>query len=334
MKEFWVGSYAKMGAFALLHAELDTNQGVLHIKPVSAETENPSWVLSHPQGQILYTVEERVPDGGIAVFTLKEGKARLLHRMEAGSAPCHLAMDSAAEYLFVSNYMDGTLDAWKLDAEGIPQQRTAHIVHHGKGPNPVRQEGPHIHASLVLDDFVYCTDLGLDTVFVCRLNRAEGSLTEFQRISFPGGCGPRHMAFHPGFPDRIFVNTEMGGGVYVIRRTDGNILQEVRAIPESFTDDFRVSAIHFTGNTLYLGSRECNVVTMFLLQPDGLLSERMIYHHHQETPRDVWMNEEWCITADEGSEGLTLLKRDGNTLKEAGFIRTPGIRPTCIVPVR
>jgi len=332
-KEFWIGSYAMKGMSALQRACLDTDAGRLHVMPVSAEAENPSWVLPHPNGQILYTVEERVPDGGLAVFSLKEGKATMIRRLNAGSAPCHLAMDSAAEFLFVSNYMDGTLDVWMLDAEGVPQQRTDHIVHHGRGPNPVRQEGPHIHASLVLDDYVCCTDLGLDAVFVYRLKRHDGSLTEIQRISFPAGCGPRHMAFHPDYPDCIFVNAEMGGGVYVVRRSDGSILQEVRAIPEDFADSFRVSAIRFAGNTLYLSSRECNVVIMFELKPDGLLSERAIYHHHQETPRDVWMDEAWGITADEGSEGLTLFKRESNRLTEVGFISIPGIRPTCIMPV-
>ena len=333
MKEFWIGSYAAKGMPAVQRATLDSDNGRMAVRPVSAEAENPSWVLPHPGGEVLYAVEERSPDGSLAVFRVKEGTLMLTGRLPAGSSPCHLELDGEGEFLFVSNYMDGTLDTWRLDQDGIPQERTAHIVHSGHGLRPDRQEGPHIHACLSAGDLIYSTDLGLDKVFVYRLNRADGTLSEERLIDFPAGSGPRHMAMHSGYPNRLYVNAELAGAVYAVRLPDGEILQTAALIPDDFQEDFQVSAIRFTEDTLYVGSRKRNAIALYSLNADGTLSAPRVRHHRQETPRDVWMDDRWCITADEGSGGLTLLRREGPELEEKAFIPTPGIRPTCVMPV-
>ena len=69
------------------------------------------------------------------------------------------------------------------------------------------------------------------------------------------------------------------------------------------------------------------------LREDGTLGEAARFPHAQETPRDVWMNDSWCITADEGSCALTLIRREGQTLRQADVVRTPNVHPTCILPL-
>ena len=330
MKKFLIGGYAQAGGNGILSAGLDTEKGKLTAVPVCTELENPSWILMHPDGNVLYAVEELVPDGRIAVLHQEGNSWKVIKRLKAGSAPCHLALNGAASFLTVSNYMDGTLQVWKLDGNGIPEAMTAEIRHSGKGTDPDRQEGPHIHASLYHDRILYVTDLGLDRVFGYRLNEHDGSLKKEKEFAFPAGGGPRHMAVHERFPDYLYVNTEMGGKAYVVRISDGTILQEQQVVPESFPGIFRVSSIRFAGDVLYIGSRECNMVALFRLKEDGMLSQAVRYSHQQETPRDVWMDDSWCITADEGSGSLTLLKRDGLSLQQAEVVPTPGVRPTCV----
>ena len=327
---FLIGGYGPKGVQSILRADLA--DGSLTVTPVTDEAENPSWLLPHPNGETLYAVEERVPDGGLAVFRRAGEGWRLHGRFEVGSAPCHLALDDANRFLFVSNYMDGSLDVWRLDDDGLPIEKTDTVRHAGHGPNPERQEGPHIHSALYLDGLVYVADLGLDQVSVYRLARDTGRLEEAGRIQFPAGCGPRHMAAHPSQPELLYVDAELQGLVFAVRRDTGEILQTLHAVPEDVTVPFRTSAIHFAGDTLYVATREADVLALMTLRQDGTLTEPVFYHHRQQTPRDVWMDDDWCITADEGSCALTLLRREGDRLTEVQKVPTPGLGPTCVMP--
>lgn len=330
-KRFLIGTYAPAGDPSIFEAALDAQHGALAVRPVSAEAENPSWLTLHPNGRVLYAVEERVPNGGLAVFVREDGDWQLKQRFQAGSAPCHIALDDRAAFLFVSNYMDGTLDAFALEESGMVLRRTDHIRHSGHGPNAARQEGPHIHSALYRDGLLYSADLGLDKVFAYRLNRKDGTLEEDHTIDFPAGSGPRHMAVHPAHPGMLYVNSELGGSVFAVDLNKRSVVQQLSVIPADYTADFRVSSIKFAGDTLYVGSRECNVVVMFPLKADGTLGGPAVYRHRQETPRDVWMNDAWCITADEGSNGLTLLRRDGAQLQECCRVSTGTAKPTCVM---
>ncbi len=332
LRRFMVGGCAAPGAASLFRVALDREAGRLACEWANAEAVNPSWVLPRPGGEVLYTVEELVPEGRIAVFTREGDDWKRRETFPAGSAPCHLALDEEGRFLFVSNYMDGTLDVWALDEAGFPLRRTEHIRHSGRGPNPDRQEGPHIHSALALEDLVYAADLGLDRVAVYRLDRETGQLAAERPLAFPAGCGPRHICAVPGHPDLLRVNAELGGQLFTVNRFTGEILQTISAVPPDFRDPFRVSSVKQCGDTVCTGCRECDCVALFRVRPDGLLSEPVYYRHRQRTPRDVWMDDEWCLTADEGSGGVTLLRREADSLREVMFLPIPGAQPMCIQP--
>ena len=333
-RHFLVGSYAQAGTASLFRVILDTQTGALRCAWACGDAENPSWVLLHPGGALLYAVEERVPEGRLAVFARDGDGWALRKRFPAGSAPCHLALDDRARFLFVSNYMDGTLDVWALDETGMPRTRTDRIRHEGHGPNAERQEGPHIHSALVLDELIYVADLGLDRVAVYRLNRETGRLAPETILGFPAGCGPRHTCAVPGHPALLRINAELGGQVFTVNRFTGEILQTRRALPADFAELFRVSAIRQAGDTVYTGCRECECVALFPAGLDGLLGEPAYHMHDRKTPRDVWMDETWCLTADEGSGGVSLLRREGLRLRPAAFLPLAPAQPTCVVPLK
>ena len=331
-KCFMIGTYAPMGKPSVWEAVLNTETAELRVRPVSALVENPSWLLAHPKGDILYAVEEKVPEGKIAALKRSDGEWKPVCRLPAGSAPCHLALDDQARFLFCSNYMDGTLSVYRLDPEGIPQEQTDLLVHSGHGRNPDRQEGPHLHSAWFHEGKLLTVDLGLDLVSVCDLDRERGRMTESRRISLPAGSGPRHIAFHPAHPDLLYVVAELNGRVYVVSASAGKVLQEVPVVPENRGEASRSAAVHFAGDTLYASTREYESVALCTLREDGLLDEARVYLHAQKTPRDVWMDERFCITADEGSCALTLLRRTGSTLTQCGVVSTGTAKPTCILP--
>ena len=329
---FLIGSYAPKGTPSVWEAQLDCIHGTLSAEPLSCEAENPSWILLHPDGRTLYAVEELVPAGRLAVMKKEGGRWYTVLRLPAGSAPCHLETDGRGEYLLCSNYMDGTLQVFRIGSDGIPEAETDVIRHSGSGPNRERQESAHIHSAWFHGGKVYSADLGLDRVSVMKLDRENGKLTVISEWQLPPGSGPRHIAFHRNHPNRGYVLGELNGRVYVLDLQTGEIVQELSAVPENWSEPFRASSVRFTGNTLYTGTRECNVISIFSLREDGTLSRPVICPHRQQTPRDVWMNDDWCITADEGSCCLTLLRREGSQLTEQMTVPTGEAHPTCILP--
>ena len=178
MKQFLIGSYAPEGEPSIFGVELDEEKQKLRLLWEDGQVQNPSFLYLHPNCHVLYAVEERVPNGGLAVMIKTEEGWLLKERLLAGSAPCHLEMTSDARYLLVSNYMDGTIGVYRADESGMNVVQTDLVRHQGKGVNPTRQEGPHVHSCLVIGEKIYSADLGLDTIFVYELNPADGKLGE------------------------------------------------------------------------------------------------------------------------------------------------------------
>lgn len=140
---FYIGSYAAAEETGIYQFELDAGTGILLKTGEIAGIDNPSYLLSHPSGKVLYAVEELNPDGRIAVFSLKNDTPEYLFSLPSeGADPCHLALDEKGEFLFVSNYTSGSLTVFRLDGEGRPAEVTDHRQHTGHGIRSDRQEGP------------------------------------------------------------------------------------------------------------------------------------------------------------------------------------------------
>ena len=118
MKQFLIGSYAPEGEPSIFSVELDEEKQKLRLLWEDGQVQNPSFLYLHPNCHVLYAVEERVPNGGLAVMIKTEEGWLLKERLLAGSAPCHLEMTPDARYLLVSNYMDGTIGVYRADESG------------------------------------------------------------------------------------------------------------------------------------------------------------------------------------------------------------------------
>ena len=333
MKQFLIGSYAPQGKDSIFGVALNEDEQKLSLLWADKQTQNPSYLYLHPNGRVLYAVEERVPNGGLAVMARTEEGWNLQERLPAGSAPCHLEMTSDARYLLVSNYMDGTIGVYRVNEQGLKAVQTDLVRHQGKGVNPTRQEGPHVHSCLVIGEKIYSADLGLDTIFVYELDAETGKLKECGRIRLPDGGGVRHLSHQPGSP-YLFANTEMGGEVFAIDLRDGGIRQRHRVVPKDFSDSFRTSAIKISRDYVCVSSRECNVLAIMKIRKDGLLDEPVIDPYRQKTPRDIFFAENYVMTTDEGSGSLTLLALDEHMRPhQCDRLMLGDAMPTCIQPI-
>ena len=161
----YVGSYAAANQAGIYGYTFDDGSGELTVRGTFVGIASPSFVVVHPNGQWQYAVSEM--EGGLgAVWSFRcthepWSMEPINHQMSGGDAPCHLAIDATGRWLLVSNYSSGTLSVLPILANGALGKMTDLIVHHGSGPHPERQQGPHVHSTVFTPDqhFVIVADL-------------------------------------------------------------------------------------------------------------------------------------------------------------------------------
>jgi 6-phosphogluconolactonase len=137
-------------------------------------------------------------------------------RVVDGSEGCHISVDPSGRCVLTANYSDHYIEIFPIRPDGTVGERSHVIRHSGSGPNSSRQESAHPHSVNVdpTDRFAIVCDLGMDKVFVYKLDAANAglSLNDPGFAVVPPGSGPRHFAFHPD-GKHAFVTDEMGGAI-------------------------------------------------------------------------------------------------------------------------
>jgi 6-phosphogluconolactonase (cycloisomerase 2 family) len=129
---FWVGGYSSdMGGTAegigLLTAGEDGSpfaSGPLSFRgAVRPPLTSPSWLAAHPRLDVVYAALEG--EGRVAALarTGDTSFSALGSPVEAGEAPCHVAVSPGGEYLLASCWGDGRVVRIALDAHGRPTAR-------------------------------------------------------------------------------------------------------------------------------------------------------------------------------------------------------------------
>lgn len=201
-------------------AEQDAATGELRLLREVAETPSPAFLAWHPDGQKLYAANES-SEGmvtGYAVDAASGGLRELGRQPTGGTGPCHLVVHPSGRFVFVANYGSGHLTVVPLDASGAPGPHTDLVHHEGSGPDPNRQEGPHVHHVRVTPDggYVLAVDLGLDAVVTYRLDTTSGTLDRVAIAGTAPGAGPRHLAFAPD-GRHLYVAGELDSTVTAFR---------------------------------------------------------------------------------------------------------------------
>lgn len=333
--EFYAGSYGKKEEEGIIKFSLDGDTGNVEKIWGQKGTENPSWLTISSKKNVLYAVEETAPEGNIRAFEIqKDGLKPLIVHSTKGADPCHISLDGGESYLFTSNYSSGSLAVFLLDEKGIPVRNTFFVRHQGKGPDPARQEGPHIHFSKVSDNRVFTVDLGLDRVSVYHLDSLKGVLEDSGKyMTLPAGAGPRHLEFLPRIPELIYVVCEMGSSLAVFRETEERYILEgvFSTLPEAYTGENTAAAIRIHRDTLFVSNRGHDSIAVFSLKEDGKPVLEQIIPTGGRTPRDFQIFGDFIAVANQDSDEITVLKIDKRSGKlEQTGISVPMIRPVCI----
>ncbi|HEX5689105.1 MAG TPA: lactonase family protein [Roseiflexaceae bacterium] len=338
-----VGSYAaedQPGIYAFL---FDEGSGTLAPHGTYAGIANPSFLALHPNGRWLYAVSELgAPGGSVCALQLEREPWRLEPinaQPSGGEAPCHLRLQAAGNWLLVSNYSSGSAEVLPILPDGALGAPTDLVQHHGSGPNPARQDGPHAHSAIFSPDerFAIVADLGLDKLMIYAFDQTAGKLGTHGQGDAPAGAGPRHTEFHPN-GTVLYVANELGNSVtaydYDAASSGLSERQTLPTLPEGAPDN-TVADIHLapSGERLYASNRGHDSLAVYRVAADGQLEQLAIESCGGACPRNFALapGGKHVLVANQNSSEVVVLSLDRDGVPGEAVARVAVPKASCVI---
>jgi len=294
--------------------EMDRGTGKLSPISVVEMGTSPSCLAINPARTHLYSGNEteRIGDnesGDVSAFQIDPatGGLKLLNSVPSGGkGPAHLTVHPSGKFVLVANYFGGSIAVLPILPDGRLGEATDIKKDTGTvGPTKATNAAPgsfafsghdQTHAHMIEADpsgqWVLHVDLGLDQIFVWKLNTEKGTLapaaTPF--VTLPPGDGPRHFAFHPNGTWLYSIQEE--GSTVVLFDFDpatGRLTarQTISSLPpgyagSNFCSEILVSA---DGKFVYAGNRLHDSIGIFAIGADGTLTYVTEEWTHGNYPR-------------------------------------------------
>jgi 6-phosphogluconolactonase len=315
----------------------DPESGALQRTGEATPTPSPSFVVSHPTLPVLYAVNE-LDDGALSAFEMAaDGTLTALGTWPTGGAlPCHIAVDPEGLHLLAANYGSGSVALFPLDRYGRPTGRADLAEHSGAGKHPDRQEGPHAHQVVALDQEVFAVDLGIDSIMRYRIDPGSGRIVEAGVAAvLPPGTGPRHLSWAPN--GTVYLVGELAGSIVALRPRPGR-WEEIGSVstttsePESaMPSEIGTSG---DGRWLYVANRTPATISVFALgAADALPTMVGEVSAGGAWPRHFAFAGPHMYVANERSHTVTVFRIDpatGVPVPTRDVFATPS--PTCVLP--
>ena len=326
----YVGTYTDDGRSRGIYAvRMDSQNGELELMGAAEGGPNPSFLAVHPNGRVLYTVNEVATlsgkaSGAVSAFAISPDTGALTalgSQLSGGAGPCYVSVDKTGRVVLVANYDSGTVALLPIAADGSLTAAMSVIKHTGSGPIADRQSEVHAHC-IVADPsnrFAAAADLGADRIFAYRLDLNAKSLHRVatgEAVMHPGS-GPRHIAFHPTLP-LIFVSNELDSTVATVRLdAERGALSLVAArgtVPAGWTGKNYPADIHIapSGRSLYVSNRGHNSIALFTVSATGELSLQQTVSSSGDWPRNFTLDPagRWLVVANQRSDSIVVFGRD------------------------
>jgi 6-phosphogluconolactonase len=241
----WVyfGTSATDARRGIYLSSLDQGTGALSPARKVADKSDSVFVAFSPDRKHLYALAEvrrfaMNPVEAIETYEVDVATGNLTNvgeRVAGGPESCHISVDPSGRCVLTANYDGHYVEVFPILKDATVGARTSIVRHSGSGPNLTRQESAHPH-SINVDPtgrFAIVADLGLDRLFVYRLDPTTGTLSpnDPPSVQVAPGAGPRHFAFHPD-GTHAFVINEMGGSITAFKWDgDKGILTPYETVP-------------------------------------------------------------------------------------------------------
>jgi 6-phosphogluconolactonase (cycloisomerase 2 family) len=246
---------------------------------------NPSFLALDRRKRFLYSVHGDMTYATAFAIDASTGHLTPLNQQDTGGTnPVHLAIDPSNRFLVVSNYSSGSVAVLPINADGSLAPLSDVVELQGKpGPHPSRQTSSHPHHNPFDPSgrFLLVPDLGLDKVFVFRLDTAKGKLVpaDMPEVATQAGAGPRHVDFHPSLP-YVYAINELDSTMVTYRydAAHGELkpLQALSTLPSDFTGNSTTAeiAVDPAGTFVYGSNRGHDSIVIYSIdQSSGLLTQ-------------------------------------------------------------
>jgi 6-phosphogluconolactonase len=351
----FIGTYTDTTSHGIYALRLDPASGALSAPWLAGEGLNPTFLALDPghrhlyaTGQLRLDPAQPNPPGGIIAYTVdpESGRLAFLNQEATGAgATTFVAVDATGRMAIAANFGAGYVCALPILTDGRLGPRSAFYEHHGPpGPNRDRQAQAHAHSITISPDnrFALACDLGLDRIFVYRVDPATAGLTPNDPPfgAAPPGAGPRHGKFSAD--GKFFYSTnEMGGSVCVFS-WDGargalSLKQTISTLPPDFRSLNTVAEIriHPGGRFVYASNRGHDSIAVFARDPDaGTLSPVEIVPCGGQHPRNFALSPDgrWLLCANRDTDNVVLFRVDsgsGRLERTGNEAAVP--RPVCVL---
>ncbi len=328
--------------------ELDENTGILEMRHVCGNIDNPSYLALAPDGRHLYTVNELKQfegenSGAVSAFFVNaDGTLDKLNQMPTGGTdPCYVTMDQKGKNLYIANFMSGSVAGFALEQNGSLGVRHSFFQHQGRGLLNDRQAGPHAHSVVFTLDGqkAFVPDLGLDRLVVYQVD-SSGQLRNQadDHIQLPPGSGPRYGVFSRDGRFGYFIN-ELSCSITVFQCDSSwelQAIQTVSSIPEG--EDVNGSicahlALTPDGRFLYGSNRGHDSLSLFCVNKDGSLDFLDNCSCKGKTPRHfcITPSGRYLLCANQDSDQIICFSIDDTgKLSQVSALAVP--TPVCILP--
>jgi 6-phosphogluconolactonase len=339
------GTYTNGKSIGVYVYNFDSNTGTATIID-SIKTSNPSYLAVSPNQKFVYAVNENAEKGNggkVTAFSFDKSTGHLTQlnqQLSMGDNPCYITVDKTGKWAIVANYSSGTAAVLPILKDGSLGEAVSVVQHKGSGINNQRQEGPHVHATVLSPDNhqLFVSDLGIDKLMIYAFNEHTGKLTAKDPVKVTAGSGPRHFVFHPN-QKWAYLIQEMGGTITAFNYKNGALkkFQTLSTVPVGFTRSFTGADIHISpdGKFLYASNRDSsNTISIFKINAQtGKLTMIGNEATQGRTPRNFNFDPtaNYLLVANQNSDDIIIFRRNAKT----GLLRNTGKRisvgsPVCI----
>ncbi len=307
--------------------------------------ENPRYLAISLDGKNVYSVNT-IRNGGVSAFAFNStsGELTFLNRVSSGGdSPSYVAVDDKNKYVFVGNYGNGILSAIPLKEDGFLSSDIQIIQQEGSSIDKSRQQGPHVHSTVLSPNnrYLLTPNLGTDKVCIYHFDATKISqpLTPADPafVSVKAGSGPRHIIFHPN-SKFVYLISEMGCIITAYDYKNGKLAekQTITMLSPDFKGNVGAADIHVSpdGRFLYASNRgDANELVIYAINKNGTLKYAGRQQTLGKTPRNFVIDPtgNFLLVANQDSNEIIIFKRDLKT----GLLTPTGkkiliSRPVCM----
>ncbi|QWA11798.1 lactonase family protein [Sodalis ligni] len=344
----YVGTYNPNGE-GVYRFDFNGKTGALTNRTLVSQLPNQAQMVAARDGQTLYIGNEidnynGGKHGAVAAYHInsQDGSLSLINQVDSqGAGPVFLSLTPKGDHLLVANYISGVVASFPIDAggkigeTGSSQQDSGPA---GAGKPAAAAEGSFAvsdhngpHAHMVAADpsgkFAFSTDLGLDRIYLWKLNDATGALEAndppFINAS-SAGAGPRHFVFHPNGKVVFLINEE--ASVLTSYRFDsakGTLTQlhSLSSLPANFKGTNFAAGIVLSkdGRHLYVANRLHNSIAQINVTGEGAMAWGGEIWTRGDYPRTLTMSPDgrYIFAMNQRSDNITRFRVAGGSGKLA-----------------